>query len=282
MIRHPQTDYEIESFIGRPSHALMIIGEEGAGKPTVALHIARKVLNKDSLEADSSFRHHSPEKGSIGIEQIRLLQKFLQLKTAGTSAIRRVVIIEDAHMMTREAQNALLKVLEEPPSDSVIILTAVNSRDILPTIYSRVQQLTIKTPTAEHVLDYYQSRDPSEVNKAYSLSNGQQGLLSALLEQDEGHELVQAIQTAKSLLSKTKFERLCMVDSLAKQKSGVPSLIKALKRIARSALMQAAKQDRQSLVHDWHMILKSTQEAEDLLAHNPNTKLLLTNLMLKI
>ena len=58
------------------------------------------------------------EKGSIAIEQIRALISFFQLKVPGKTKIKRVAIIQDADRMGLEAQNALLKALEEPPEDS--------------------------------------------------------------------------------------------------------------------------------------------------------------------
>jgi replication-associated recombination protein RarA len=284
MILHPQTASELENIYAHPPHALLISGEEGSGKPTLARELTQRLLEKDTLEADSTFRHFTPEKNSIGIGIIRELQKFLHLKTTGRRQIRRVIIIEDAHMMTHEAQNALLKILEEPPADTVIILTAVQSRNILPTIYSRVQQLVIKTPSLQQALDEYgkQGFKSVDIERSYGLSNGQQGLLTALLGQSSEHELVEAITLAKVLLAKTSFERLAMVDELAKQKSSIPLLLKALKRIARSGLMHAANHGKDNQVQRWHKLLTSVQQSELMLAHNPNSKLLLTNLMLTI
>jgi len=282
MILHPLTASELENLVAKPPHALLISGEEGSGKPTVGIGFIQKILGQSTLEQDTTFRHFSPEKGSIGIDIVRNLQKFLLLKTAGTQKIRRAVLIEDAHLMTHEAQNALLKILEEPPADTIIVLTAVPSNNILPTIQSRVQQLIIKAPTLDYVTDSIKTHKSMEVEKAYNLSNGHMGLLMSLLESDSDHTLVSAIAQAKTLLSKSKFERLTMVDELSKQKQSVPLLLKALKKIARSALSQAAKQNKDAQVTSWHSVLTAVQEAESSLESSPNTKLLLTNLMLKI
>jgi DNA polymerase III subunit delta' len=284
MILHPQTARDYDHIVARPPHALLIAGNEGAGKSALALSITQKLLSKTSLDEDSSFRRFIPIKGSIGIEQVRELQKFLHLKTTGQQAIRRVIIIEQAHTMTHEAQNALLKVLEEPPADTVIILTAIRSKHILPTIYSRVQQLTVKSPSLEQSKEHYMKNGHTSVaiEKAYALSNGQQGLLAALLEQDSDHDLVTAINLAKSILAKSKFERVTIVDELSKQKNALPQLLQALKRIAYSGLDQAAAQSKDAQSRKWHAVLASVHETESLLPHNPNAKLLLTDLMLKI
>lgn len=282
MIMHPSTANELKNLVAKPPHALLISGEEGAGKPSIGLAFLQNVLDKSTLEQDTTFRHFSPEKGSIGIDTVRNLQKFLLLKTAGIKKIRRGVLIEDAHLMTHEAQNSLLKILEEPPADTIIVLTAVPSKNILPTIISRVQQLIVKAPTLAHVADNTKTYKSMEVERAYNLSNGQMGLLMSLLDSNSDHSLVSAIAQAKALLSKSKFERLTMVDELSKQKQSVPLLLKALKKIARSALSQAAKQNKDDQVTNWHSVLSVIQEAESSLESSPNTKLLLTNLMLKI
>jgi DNA polymerase III subunit delta' len=282
MILHPDTARAYQQLLDNPSHALLILGEEGAGKMAVAMELARHILKKTSLDADSTFRHFTPVKGSLGIDQVRELQKFLHLRTTGTQSIRRLILIEDAHLMTIEGQNALLKILEEPPADTVIILTAIPTKNLLSTIYSRAQQLILKTPSLEQTLPAYPNYTNSEVEKAYMLSNGQQGLLFALLEHSREHELVQAIDLAKSILGKTKFERLAMVDELARQKTMVMQLIKALKRIAHSALLQSAKLNKDRQARDWHSVLLAAHQAEGSLKSNPNMKLLLTNLMLTI
>lgn len=282
MILHPDTAKLFQQLLHNPSHTLLILGDEGAGKMTVALELARHILKKRHLQADSTFRHFYPEKATISIDQIRELQKFLHLKTTGTQPIRRLVLIEDAHLTTIEGQNALLKILEEPPADTVIILTAIPTKNLLSTVYSRAQQLMLKTPSLEQTLHAYPNYSNSEIERAYMLSNGQQGLLFALLEHSYDHELVQGIDLAKSILGKTKFERLAMVDELAKQKTMATQLIKALKRIARSALLQSAKLNKDKQLRDWQSVLLAAHEAEGCLKSNPNMKLLLTNLMLKI
>ncbi len=80
-------------------------------------------------------------------ESPRTVQGFLSRKRLSGS--RKVVIIDDAHKMTEEAQNCLLKTLEEPPEDSLLILTMDASREILPTIRSRCQGVGFGTVPPE-------------------------------------------------------------------------------------------------------------------------------------
>lgn len=79
---------------------------------------------------------------SIGIEDIRNFQKQIILKPFKGEA--KAVVIKNAHKLTTEAQNALLKTLEEPPANTYIFLTAESNNTLLPTILSRTSILTLK------------------------------------------------------------------------------------------------------------------------------------------
>ncbi len=76
------------------------------------------------------------ESGSLGIDEARQIKAFLMLRPIGA---KKEVIIYNAENLTEEAQNALLKILEEPPKDSEITLVAKDEDQILPTIRSRCQ-----------------------------------------------------------------------------------------------------------------------------------------------
>jgi DNA polymerase III delta prime subunit len=80
---------------------------------------------------------------SIGIEQIKLLRKRIFLKPIKSTD--KLVIIEDAQLLTLEAQNALLKILEEPPAHTLIFLGTETQESLLPTILSRCQIIELQT-----------------------------------------------------------------------------------------------------------------------------------------
>lgn len=84
---------------------------------------------------------------SIGIETIKQMQKKLFLKPIRSKT--KIVILEEAHLLTTEAQNALLKVLEEPPEHTIIVLSANSKESLLPTIISRCQVIELQTDTTK-------------------------------------------------------------------------------------------------------------------------------------
>jgi replication-associated recombination protein RarA len=283
LLLHQKTRDALEQSIRSQNHALLIIGRQGAGKQAVSDAVATGLLGT-SVETSPYFLRITADGKSIGIEQIREVQKFVQLKTAGANTIRRVISIDGADTMTTEAQNALLKILEEPPADTVLILTADRVQNIRPTIHSRVQTITIVPPTKAEVLDFFATKGfPSaDVEKAYLVSNGQIGLMSAILESVEDHSLANQITAAKKLYGQSAFERLTMVDQLAKQKEDLPDLLYACKRICISALEQSALKGQTPAVKSWHKQLRLIVDTESSLKHNPNTKLLLTDLFISM
>lgn len=125
--------------------AFLFLGEPFIGKTTTAIEYAKALNCLNSTDFDScdvcisckkiekeihpDFKKVIPEKDIIGIETIREIEEFLSLKTL--EARYKVVILRNSERMNRSAANAFLKTLEEPPSNTVIILTCDNI-DALP------------------------------------------------------------------------------------------------------------------------------------------------------
>lgn len=276
------TKQQLDRIVASPPHALLLLGPDGAGKKTLA-----SVLLSDLLDVSQNKLLKYPyimwvdPDGVLSIDTIREVQKFVQLKTTGKRSLRRAVCLEHADSMTAEAQNALLKILEEPPADTVIVLTAQHKRALLPTILSRVQVIQVLSPTQEQLETHFaQQKTVVEVRKAYLLSNGLPGLMQSILADDQGHPLLQQIVVAKELLQKPTFERLALVDSISKQKEVLGTLLDALERIAQSGLKQGGKTTNLKQIVQWHTIQKEVSAAKDALAKNANAKLVLTSMFL--
>lgn len=94
------------------------------------------------IEKETSMKQNV---NSIGIDEVKRMQKTIFLKPFKSE--RKAVILEDAHLLTPEAQNALLKVLEEPPQHTLLLLGADSKEAFLPTILSRCQIIELETET---------------------------------------------------------------------------------------------------------------------------------------
>lgn len=285
LILHPVTAEQFEALTANPTHAIAVVGPRGSGRRSLAEALAARLLalKNGKLDAHPYFLRLRRDETSISIEQIRQLQRFTQLKTTGSRAIRRAILLADAGRLTLEAQNALLKLLEEPPADTVLLLTVENEHALLPTIMSRVQTLTVHAPPAQAIRQHFLKQfDAAAVDKAFFLSGGLPGLMVALLQNKQQHPLFAAVNRAKEILQASAFERLVIADSLSKNREEARGALRALRHIAEIGLTQAAtRQDAQKL-RQWHGIVKGAYAAEEALAANASAKLVLTNLMLAL
>lgn len=286
LILHETTQSQTGQFMQNPAHAVLLAGPDGIGKGSLAAHIIAGLLNieEEKLSTYPHFLRIEPDGASISIEKIRELQKFLQLKTIGTQPLRRAIIIEHANTLTTEAQNAYLKLLEEPPADTVMVLTVSSQRALLPTILSRVQTITVHPPTETQLKPLLQTsgKDETALRQAYFLSSGLPGLLTALLNEDEEHPLLTSVATAKEILQKPPFERLSLVEGLSKQKESAHAVLDALERMAAAGVDGAAAKQDNARVKQWHAIRRQTAAARRALGRSANTKLTLSNLFLHL
>lgn len=282
LLLHPLTKQQVNVFLDAPSHALMLAGPGGSGKRTLAIRLAETVLQLP----EGGFAGHpyalliAPKDGkAIGIEAVRQLEQFLALKVPGKTAHDRVIIIEDAHLLTIEAQNALLKMLEEPPRGTVLILTVGYQQSVLPTIRSRVQSIPVGRLERNSLEAHFGKRDFDEqaVKKAYSISGGLPGLMHTLLY-EEDHPLMAATELARQLLSQSTYERLAAVDELAKQRSLAIDVTAILQQMAHVSLQTATG----PAARKWHSVLSASYEAGEALSNSAQPKLALTKLMLSL
>lgn len=286
---HPTSQKQIQSFILHPSHAVLFLGPEGIGKRTLSDFLACQLLELPSSEALTTYpyiTYITPEKDSISIEAVRDLQHFTKLKIPGSkTAAWRLIAIEHTELLTPEAQNAILKLLEEPPQDTIFLLSATTEQALLPTIQSRVQHISILQPAHQDVQAYFANLgyNTAKIQQAYLLSGGLPGLMTSLLSENEEHPLTKSVEQARAILRATTFERLSMVDTLAKDKTDTLCLFFVLQQMARAALTQSTTKEQRSAhqaIKQWQHILQETYQAENMLLTSAQPKLTLTNLFL--
>lgn len=273
---------EIDLFLKQPTHALLIKGRNGAGKRHIAEYIAENLLKKKITNHPYFIEIGSTE--GFGIEEVRQLQRKLSLSVPGNADVRRVVLLSGIDAYRHEAQNALLKTLEEPPENTVILATAVRQDRVLPTIRSRVRELSVRPVSKDAAVAALSTKFSSDrINSAYLLSRGDVGLLLSLLEQDKDHELYKAIDAAKQLLAKNRYQRLCHIETLLKNKDLPPShLIDALYRIFNASLSHSIDKSNQASNKTNVLRLQLINEARKDLDYLVSQKLILTRLLCKL
>ncbi len=157
----------------RLPHAVLLSGPAGVGKRAAAAWMVRQKLGIGAPGSMPGYPFDRPEhadlhwlsppedKQSIGIEQIRDLVGDLVLTSY--EGVGKVAVIEPADLMTTNAANSLLKTLEEPRGDALLILVADRTGRLPATIFSRCQRIDFRLPATEQALDWLDRLKPGTV-----------------------------------------------------------------------------------------------------------------------
>ncbi|SHE45473.1 DNA polymerase III subunit delta' [Clostridium fallax] len=119
------------------SHAHLIIGEDGIGKSLLAKEIALQIMGKNEDREYIDIVHYKPSKLSFGVDDVRSIISEINKKPYEGN--KKVIIIHEGNKLTIQAQNALLKTIEEPPKGVFIIILCESGELILDTVKSRCQ-----------------------------------------------------------------------------------------------------------------------------------------------
>jgi DNA polymerase-3 subunit delta' len=192
-------------------HALIFTGPSGIGKKLVALHLVQRLFcearnqkpetgnsglrpsasgldpfpceNCSACQRVAKLQHPDllwvePEKGLIKIESVRSLKSSLALKPF--EAPLKVVILVDAHALNPAASNALLKTLEEPPANTLLVLTTSSPHQLLKTILSRCQILYFSPLTRKETLEVLKNSEKGIAPEITEFAMGSPGLALSL------------------------------------------------------------------------------------------------------
>ncbi len=176
---------EIAISSGRLPHAMIIEGESGGGKTVLSRFLAAALLCDQSEKPCGSCRACAlakagthpdlfitdleDKKKNISVDQIRKLRNEAYIRPQ--MGDRKVFIIESADTMNPQSQNAILKVLEEPPGDTVFILNVRSRAALLPTIISRCVTYTLCEPEITEAAEYISAQYGVEKSEAVALLN---------------------------------------------------------------------------------------------------------------
>ncbi len=283
---------DIES--GNLAHAYVLAGTDSVGKFSIAKKMA------GILQCENDFCHKcaaciqvkngshldtmefADDGESLKIEQVRALIDRLSMTGQGRY---KIVLIENMERMTLEAANSFLKILEEPPAQTIFIMTTDDIRRLLSTVISRVRVVKFSSLPVNHLIEklheLYPEKGAEAIKHASLLSLGKTGKAVDLIEQPEMLANYTKIyfDVQNFLERKNIADRFSYVSALDEEENryAISSFLEIMTHVVRTKLLEGGIEKDRGIV-----ILSKAAEAGRLLRKNVNAKLVLENLMLQL
>jgi DNA polymerase-3 subunit delta' len=204
----------------------------------------------DGNHADVRFVEPLAGKKEISIQQIRELERELNYRSF--SGGRKIAVIDPAMSMNLASQNALLKTLEEPPQDSLIILIAANAGALLPTVRSRCLRLPFAPLTRREVAGFLQAKLAMNAGDAEFLAAMSMGSIGAAVNLDKD-ELIEKRRNWVDLLSSLKagdhHAAMLAAEALSANRDDALKFLKWSESWYRDVLVHAVTDDAGALVN---------------------------------
>jgi DNA polymerase-3 subunit delta' len=251
MLVHPASQKQLDMIMRDMPQSLLISGKKGVGLYTIARSITGRELAAE-IRPQNAKEQVDDENGTISVEMIRKLDTMTRAKQKK----RQVIIIDDADRMSAGAQAAFLKLLEEPFEHIHFILTSHSSERLLPTIRSRVQEITIQPLTREQSIEHMKTLAITDTTKQAQLQFIAGGL-PAEMTRLAGDEMLFAARAeimgdARSFLQKSTYEKLLVVNKYQSDRTKALQLIESAENILRRTM---TAQPQQGLVAKLEMLL---------------------------
>ena len=268
------------------SHAYLFSGQERLGKKTLALEFAKLLTGQESAaKINPDLNMILPEDNEIKIAQIREMTRLLSLKPY--SAPFKIAIIDQAHCMNWPAQTALLKTLEEPKGESILILISEYPEMLLSTILSRIQKIKFYPVKKEEIEKYLKEQkiEGEGLEELCSISLGKPGEAVNFVSDPRRIEILrQRIKELNKIKDADLVLRFQYAKDLSQSKEGLREVLDIWTGYFRDALISAVNnQPTKYSLNKLKDILNLIQNTKFLLFNtNANSRLAFERLMLEL
>lgn len=251
--------------------SLLLTGAEGVGLGTISRYIAEICQATPVVILPEKDEKIDIEKGTINVDIMRRLYDNTRTKHVG----KQIIIIDFAERMTHQAQNAFLKLLEEPGKDVYFILVSHSVSKLLPTVLSRVESLNIRPITTEQskeLLDLLKITDTTKRSQILFMADGLPAEITRLCNDDayfESRSLI--IRDARELLIGTPYQKLLIANRYKDNRLSALSLLTDMSNILKRSITANPQIDA---IKHIDSILKAYQRIEA----NGNIRLCLAQL----
>lgn len=234
---NPATEQQLESYAHDLPGALLITGEEGIGLSAAAGLVSSGLKTVPYTVLPEKDEKVDIEKGTITVDSIRHL--YVLTKTIEPNG--RIIIIDYAERMAKPAQNAFLKLLEEPNEGTHFILLTHQPGLLLPTILSRSQRLDMRPITqgqSEELLDALKIRDERQKSQLLFIASGFPAELTRLVNDKEYFEYRSGIiKDAREYVTGTAYSRLLIAKKYKDNRSQALTLLADAMKLLQKTLV---------------------------------------------
>lgn len=236
---------------GTLSHAHLIIGPNGIGKSILARIFALKILNKDKDIDYVDIINYRPSKASMGIDEVReIIEEVSKRPYEGD---KKVIIIHEGSKLTVQAQNALLKTIEEPPQGVYIILLAESLETLLDTIKSRCQVYKL-TPLNNRQMEMYINTlgrySEEEIRASLAYGEGIPGKAERLLNDSNLSELREVIMSLLKDINYAKEDLVLIYENkLENYKTEKDEVLNLMASFIRDIIVAKELEDKNKIIN---------------------------------
>ena len=236
---------------GTLSHAHLIIGPNGIGKSILARIFALKILNKDKDIDYVDIINYRPSKASMGVDEVReIIEEVSKRPYEGD---KKVIIIHEGSKLTVQAQNALLKTIEEPPQGVYIILLAESLETLLDTIKSRCQVYKL-TPLNNKQMEMYINTlgrySEEEIRASLAYGEGIPGKAERLLNDSNLSELREVIMNLLKDINYAKEDLVLIYENkLENYKTEKDEILNLMASFIRDIIVAKELEDKNKIIN---------------------------------
>lgn len=222
---------------GRLPHAILLEGDEGTGRKTLALLLAQALVCTSvqkpcgvctpckkaagGIHPDITVVEAQGKAGIIPVDVVRAVREWFYVRP--NEAGYKVCILPDAGRMNAFAQNALLKILEEPPAYGVFVLTVLSASQLLETVLSRVSSFTLLPPSRAECAGVLRKRlpqaDPARIDYAAGVFDGNIGKALRLVQDEAfGRQIAFSLDFCRAIVSPNEYDLLALTGKIEKDR----------------------------------------------------------------
>ncbi len=265
VISHMKNAYTLE----KVSHAYILEGEEGMGKKMLVnsygkllqcekpdgskpCNICSSCIQMDTQNHPDVIYLYPTKKTGYGIDDVRE-QMVSDINIKPYRSKYKIYIIDQADTMTIQAQNSILKTIEEPPEYGIFFMLAVNSKKFLPTILSRAVKMTLKPINSSDIESFLISEYGVNMDKAKVLSSFSRGNIGKAIKLQESeifnNQRNDMVELLDIFINREEYDIMEAVKLLERQKETISELIEILISLIRDVLYYKETQSSSELIH---------------------------------